>query len=97
MNQHIKDLREHLKENPISKGQKEVGSVLDYLTTRYLEEYPVTSEGIQEIKKKMDPYFEMLAFDASNMLFKLVYDLCGRYYGSSFEISPCISSKSRMH
>lgn len=84
MHPYIEKLNQYIKENPTSRGQMEVGSILEFLAARYLEEYPVTSGEIKAIQSQMDPYFESLGADNSNKLFGLVYDLCGNYEAAAF-------------
>ena len=90
MNISMEELRQHIKENPTSKGQKEVGNILEFLRDRYLEEHPIQTEDIQTIQKEMDPYFECLDMDASNKLFLLVYSLCDQYQKAAFWEGMCI-------
>lgn len=70
-------MEQYIKENPFTISQRDVTSVLDYLTMCYLEEHPVSSERITAIQDEMAPYYEGVPFAASERLFELVYNLCG--------------------
>lgn len=77
-------MEKFLKEHPFNGSQRDVASVLDYLTVCYLEEYPISSERVKEIQDKMAPYYEGVPFAVSEQLFQLVYDLCGAYEDAAF-------------
>jgi hypothetical protein len=79
-----KTMEAYLKNNPFFSEQKDVQRILDYLVLCYLEEHPVASENIKAIQKEITPYFEDTPFEASNHLFRLVYDLCGAYEDAAF-------------
>ena len=77
-------MKDYLKNNPLSCEERDVQTILDYLASRYLEEYPITSDQIKAIQEEMAPYFENTPFETSNHLFQLVYSLCGAYEDTAF-------------
>ena len=73
-----------LKEHPFKGNKRDISGLLDYLTSRYLEDHPISSERVKAIQDEMAPYYEAVSFVASERLFCLVYDLCGAYEDAAF-------------
>lgn len=59
-------------------------NLLEYMVKCYLEEKPISSPQIKKIEEEMSPYYEDVSFEASEKLFRLVYDLCGSYEEAAF-------------
>lgn len=77
-------MENYLMEHPFNESQRDVASVLDYLTACYLEDHPISSERVKAIQDEMAPYYEGVSFAVSEQLFQLVYDLCGAYEDAAF-------------
>ena len=77
-------MKQYLKENPFNGGEKNIASVLNYLTICYLEDHPVSSKPIKVIEEEMEPYYENIPLDISNQLFNKVYSLCRAYEETAF-------------
>ena len=78
------NFRQYLRTHPFDAGEREINNVLDYLVDCYLEDHPVSSQKIKEIREEMGPYYENIPFEASETLFQLVYTLCGAYDDAAF-------------
>ena len=84
MHQYETKLKAYLEENPLVWKEREAEGVLDFLEKCYLEENPVESEETKAIEKEMGPIYEALPLEMSDKLFRLVYDLCGKYEKAAF-------------
>lgn len=85
MNNNNETMQDYLKKYPFVCGEMEIGGVLGYLTKRYLEDNPISSEEIKKIEQEMGPYYENVPFATSERLFQLVYDLCDAYGETAFQ------------
>jgi len=84
MDRYIERLNQYLKKDPFDCGQRDCGSVLDYITDCYLEDNPIDDKAIREIQAELSPYYENIPLAASERLFVLIYSLCGAYESAAF-------------
>lgn len=84
MKTYTEKMKRYLKEHPFDSKERDVDGVLEYLTSCYLEENPVSSREIVAIEEEMAPYYENVSFEESEKRFRLVYALCGKYEEAGF-------------
>ena len=84
MKSYVAKLKVYVEQDQFAWKERKAEGILDYLEQCYLEENPVESEETKAIEKEMGPIYEALPLEMSDKLFRLVYDLCGKYEKAAF-------------
>lgn len=84
MNINLEDLKNILAEYESRCGIDEPESILDFLWYCYSASSPLDDGLIRDAEEKLEPVFQELSFETSNILFDRISNLCMAYQRAAF-------------
>ena len=84
MKPYIEQLKNYLAEHPPRYPDTDIHTLLEYLYRYYVNDNPVSSDELEALFQTLEPVFEALPLDESDLLFRTVCDICTAHERAAF-------------